>query len=604
MSIKILPPQEAQKIAAGEVVERPASVIKELIENSLDACATHITLYIEQGGKKLIRIIDNGCGMNRDDALLCIAHHATSKITSIDELAHLSTFGFRGEALSSIAAVSHMKIITRTHDVPEGLQLTIEQGTVASETIVATNVGTHISIEDLFFNVPARKKFLKSDLTEWRAIQNLVYAYALDYPAIQFTLYHNNTNVLNCAATTNLASRVEQLFDQSITQHGIEVTAQDESIATHITGLITNHQYNRFDRSYLYCFVNNRWVKNYKLTSAIIQGYQNVLQQGKFPCAIISITIDPQLVDVNVHPRKEEVQFLHPRKVESLLTETIKVHLEQHITTKLASPFPTHAMYTAPAIPTADMPTSAIPSITTPSAQQPPFRVNPPLSELPFYDASPFIPTAKERPIDLIQTPVVASEISEPHVLGQLLQTYILIETDQGLSLIDQHAAHERILYEQIGKQLKKAESISLLFPEIIQLNAADYTLIHDQLEILAQFGICAQAWGNNQILIFSTPVFVKQPVCKDIVYTLVAALHEQQEITSQQAQTAITHSLQAMMACKAAVKAHDPLTQQEMISLTKQLMQTTNRLTCPHGRPTTWTIHLSEIERKFKRIG
>lgn len=595
--IKILPLHEAQKIAAGEVVERPANVLKELLENALDAGASQVTIYIGAGGKQLIRIIDNGCGMSVEDARLCILPHATSKISSVDELDALETFGFRGEALASIAAVSKFKLVTRCADAAEAMQLTIDAGTINKEEIVAANKGTDITIEDLFFNVPARKKFLKTEKTEWHAIQQLIYAYALDYPAVQFTLYHNQQRILSCTSCDTILARAQQIFDHTITERLLPLSDTEQNQhAIKIEGVISDHQYGRYDRSHIYLFVNKRWVKNHKLAQAIIKGYQGVLQQGHYPCAIISITVPLHTVDINIHPRKEEVQFLHPRIVEDHIYALVKKRLENHIAERLQVPRVSHVAYQAqhnfapqPMMQPPTIPTITLPPIATVQLEKEPF---PEIAE----PAPMFFEQAVEQ-----QQHVSADQEQTFTIKGQLALTYIMLETHEGLMLIDQHAAHERVLYEQIGARMQQQELIRLLFPEQIRLSPEDYARAIEHLQVLQNLGIEAEGWSENQILITATPVYVKPHMLKDIILALVEALKH--TTVAEVAHKKIQHTVQAMMACKAAIKANDVLQQEEMQSLIKQLFATPNRLTCPHGRPTSWLLSVSEIERKFKRI-
>jgi DNA mismatch repair protein MutL len=326
---------EAQKIAAGEVVERPANVVKELIENAIDAGATQISVYIQDGGKKLIRVVDNGSGMGKEDARLCFEHHATSKITTVDDLSYIATFGFRGEALSSIASVSKTILITKEAFAQEGIKLELEHGNVLDETITAANQGTDILIQDLFFNVPARKKFLKSTDTELRAIQQLFSAFCFDYINISFKLYSNDVLSIHCPAAKTLHERLAQLLDINHIAHTLDCSTQAKDGSIRIKGFISNHQYTRYDRSSIYFFVNQRCVKQQKLTSALLKGYLNVLPQGRYPAACLFIEVNPEQVDINIHPRKEEVQFLHPRTVENLIQTMVRETLENNLSKQL-----------------------------------------------------------------------------------------------------------------------------------------------------------------------------------------------------------------------------------------------------------------------------
>lgn len=334
--IKRLSAHEAQKIAAGEVVERPANVVKELLENALDAGAHEIIIHLEDAGKKLIRLIDDGCGMSPEDAALSFEHHATSKIRSIDDLLTLETFGFRGEALSSISSVSNITLITKEESAQAAIKLDLEQGTIVSKEETHNKNGTDIAVRDLFFNIPARKKFLKSTETEMRNIQQLIHALSLAHLAIHFKVFSDGRLILNCPATDDLHKRMLQLWEYDFASHMIPLEIQKvENNGIILWGAISDHQYVRYDRSSLYFFVNSRWVKQQKLSSSLLKGYTNVLPPGRFPAACIFIELDNQAVDVNIHPRKEEVQFLNPRKIEQQLQEAVKYTLESHLSRQL-----------------------------------------------------------------------------------------------------------------------------------------------------------------------------------------------------------------------------------------------------------------------------
>ena len=321
--IRQLSLHEAQKIAAGEVVERPANVVKELIENAIDAGATSISIYIEAAGQQLIRIVDNGCGMSVEDAHACFGHHATSKISTVGDLMSLTTFGFRGEALSSIAAVSLVNLLTKQESDESGIFIERHANNLVAEECRPCSVGTDIIIKDIFYNVPARKKFLKKQETEWRAIVHLFNAFCLDYPSIYFKLYSENKLIHNCPATTSSLLRVGQLWDQNDAQHILSLPLYSHDGVT-ISGAVSNHQYYKYDRSYMYFFVNKRWVKNSHLVRAAVRGYANVIPADRYPVTSINIEIDTAQVDINIHPRKEEVQFLHPRRIENCITQAIK----------------------------------------------------------------------------------------------------------------------------------------------------------------------------------------------------------------------------------------------------------------------------------------
>lgn len=606
--IKQLPQHEIHKIAAGEVVERPANVIKELVENSLDAGASSITVYAEQGGKTLMRVVDDGFGMSAEDARMSIVHHATSKLTTIDDLEHISTFGFRGEALSSISAVSRMDLITRERSASEGVKLVVAEGAISREEVVACNPGTDITITDLFYTVPARKKFLKTDDTEWRNLYQLMQAFALSYPACAFTVYHNNKIVLQCRPATSLAMRMKEVCDTMITSSLLGC----ESIASQgfsIEGHITSPQVMRYDRSQIYLFVNKRWIKSSKLTHSVLKGYNNVLLPGRYPAVALFITIDTNQVDINIHPRKEEVHFLHPRRVETALESMVRERLEIYTKELMLSKNQTPSQHYHPAqsipgylkppplLSMAVQHQSESHEIPTQPAQEGFSRV---LESV--FASSSEAHTQALLPFDLHSGRGLHAAAQEEnyHVIGQLLQTYILIENDEGLVLIDQHAAHERVLYELFANRFEEVAVVPLLFPAIITLHEDEAQLLEKHSDLFAHYGIVLQRMSAQQCAVQSAPVMLKNVSYEDILRHMISIVQEEQDPTA--LETTLHHALRAQMACKAAVKAGDILTHEHMRELITSLNKAPNRFSCPHGRPTSWPITSYEIERKFKR--
>jgi len=660
--IKQLSPHEAQKIAAGEVIERPANIVKELVENSIDAGATRITIYVEDGGKQLIRVVDNGCGMDSADAQICFDRHATSKITHVAELETIDTFGFRGEALASIASVSTITLLTKEEQSLEGTCITSKPGMPMEVHSAACATGTDISIADLFFNIPARKKFLKATQTEWRAIQLLFNAFCFDYPHIHFALFSEGKQIHNCPSSTDIKNRALQLFEPVTHRHLLETSVNgDISLYT----VISDHQHYRYDRSGLYFFVNKRWVKNQHLSSALIKGYANVIPNGRYPIGIIHITVPAHEVDINIHPRKEEVKFLHPRRVEQLLQQAVKKALEDNLSKHLKkdvtfkseekmyaesmrdfNPFEFDTFLQTPAkkpfdtIPSESLPTThkasnfAKASSDESSDTQGDLYKNPhtPLAlnnlllfaEVPMQNDESFIALAtKEMEHGVkgvvskgtginINNPFNSSfsehptEITEAglngRLIGQYNNTYLLIEKEDGLFLVDQHAAHERILYELFSKRFHEVATIQLLFPQIITLSSHDIDIIVQHLDIFIQHGILVEQCASDQLIIQSLPVHLKNESMTDIIKEVISWIIESQSLDSDAFKKNINHKLQAQMACKAAVKAGDILTQEKMKQLLSDLEKTANRFSCPHGRPTGWSLSLIEIEKKFRR--
>ena len=653
MKIKQLSAQEAQKIAAGEVVERPANVVKELLENALDAGATAITIYIQEGGKKLIKVVDNGCGMSAQDAHMCIKHHATSKITSVTDLEHISTFGFRGEALSSIAAVSKLIITTKEETTLAGITLEIDQGIVQAEHIAACNTGTSITVHDLFYAVPARRKFLKSRDAEWRMILQLFFAVCLDYPQVYFKLYSEDTLIYNCPQTTDLIVRIEQLYEHALAQQVLLAQAHEPRMNTQVTLAFSDPNYTRYDRSQIFVFVNKRWVKNHKLVQAFIKGYQNMLPTGKFPAGFLFITLDSHYVDSNIHPRKEEVQFMHPKIIESLIESTVKKRLEEYTNTNLGAPgslsilpinqslskysqefspestqIITHNTYAQQQSNyqyqnlesmqenTAEYALSHLVRVAKALTTSP----SPTLEHTLEQETTPKSPldTIQElhKSVPLIQTTLNTEHLSAQHIsaqipvqpaltytlLGQALRTYIIIELPEGLTLIDQHAAHERILYEKFRTQFNNPESLVRVLPEIITLNKTDITTLADYLPLCAQYGLIITVLSDTQLAVQETPLYLKNQSLKDIVQQLISWITDTESLEQTAVQKLLQEKLHAQLSCKAAVKAGDILTSTSMHQIIHDLYSLETKLTCPHGRPTCWTLTQQELEKKFKR--
>lgn len=672
--IKILDPQEAIKIAAGEVVERPSHILKELIENSIDAGATQITIQCKKAGKDLLSIIDNGCGMSPLDAHLCFAHHATSKITTVHDLESINTYGFRGEALSSIASVAKVQLTTKTDSDKSATQLTLQNGAVIDEQLVAHPTGTTLIITHLFDTIPARKKFLKSDDTEWNGIVAIFQAFCLRYPAIQFKLFHNDNLAYNCPATTNILQRCAQLWSNELHGHLIEIEQTSKNNIT-ISGATSKSHYHRYNRNQIFTFVNNRWVKNIELSRAIIKGYQNVLPSQKYPATFLFIDIDPKLVDINIHPKKEEVKFLHPGIMQTFIQETITDALNKSISEKDINTYTTLRSSTTKEIENSfsayessmqrlmnprinlkqeenqehhfspnhrtddfiDNSNSGIKnsSMVSSSLSSQKLMLHPEEKELtldqPLPFADPFneqeqLPRQQVRIFDSTNT--IAEHVpssqnlkafssyeneemqtnqsiyeDEPHtIIGQFNKTYILIEQGGSLILVDQHAAHERIIYEQLKKNFTDVATVQLLFPHIIKLSHEDIKIIIEHTSLFSLHGITLEQFSDTEIIIQATPVSLQHKAIADIIHTTLAWIKEHQFVDKQDFFKALNESIHTQKACKTAVKAGDILNFEQMQNIVQTLFKTENRFCCPHGRPTMWNMSLKEIEKKFKR--
>lgn len=599
--IHVLPPQEALKIAAGEVIERPAHVIKELLENSIDAGATAISIYINDAGKTLIRIVDNGCGMEEEDAIACFLPHATSKISSVHELEQVSSFGFRGEALASISAISMVTLYTKQANDELGTAIDYQEGAITRKELVACAQGTDISIKDLFYNTPVRKKFLKQDETEWNALQATVHAYCLSNPSIHIKLYHNGSLMLNAPPVTECKDRALQVWDTGIASNFINLL-QDETVdditGIKITGYISRPTFWRYGRQYIYFFVNGRWVKNAELSKGLFKGYLNVLPPGRFPAAVIFVTVPPTTVDINVHPKKEEVKFTHPGVIQTNVALLVKKTLENLVTSSIGS------------------------------AQVPEKLRATPTYELPeeqFVDATPFRPW---RPFEFAQTnnnhkqfntnnfytiqtiqnntrqtqDCVTQDLTYTKIIGQLFATYIMLEKETEFVLIDQHAAHERILYEKYQKTFDSHQGTALIFPETMDIPATSMNNLVAHKNFFERQGISFDVIGASTIVIRSTPHEMTSNSLKEFIMDALTFINEYENIDRDLFGKKFQEHLHAQRACKSAIKAGDILSEQLMQKLIDDLLAIPNRFICVHGRPTMWTITKTELEKKFKR--
>ena len=601
--IKQLPPEEAQKIAAGEVIERPANVVKELIENALDAGATRITLYIEKAGKKLIRIVDDGYGMDAQDARACFKHHATSKITSVHDLHTISTFGFRGEALSSIASVSHITLTTKTVDAESATKLELSEARILSQEKASAPNGTDLAIRDILFNVPVRKKFLKTDDTEWRHILHLVHAVALSRRDVHITLYHEGKQILNCPPVTDYLARAAQLWDADLAHAMIHCSAQERGIT--IEGMISDHTTYRYDRNALYFFVNGRWIKNYTLSRALMKGYANAIPASQFPTAALMITIDPAQIDVNIHPRKEEVQFLHPRIVDDLVQMAVKVALEARLSAQLKTRVQLHStpMHSQTFAPRPTMPTFIPETTNAPrTSSYAPYNF-----DAVHEDGFPQDPVRVQTHAPIAtpepeQTLTVTKDETVHNVLGVYDKTYIMVTNENGILFVDQHAAHERVLYEQFKARFTNTAIITLMFPHTLTFSRETLDILEPYLSLLNENGIHCKRQNETTLIITATPVYLKNASFKDLIDEIISCISDHETASHEIIKKQLTEKVHAQMACAAAVKAGDELSSEQIQKLLSDLAKTENRSTCPHGRPTSWLLGHDELVKKFQR--
>lgn len=587
--IHVLPPEVANKIAAGEVVERPASVVKELVENALDAAATAIEIEIAHGGKSLIRVSDNGCGIHPQEARLSLERHATSKIQDAEDLFAIRSFGFRGEALPSIAAVSHLILTTHSEGQAEAVEIVLQGGQIVSEHQAPRACGTTVQVRDLFFNTPARKKFLKSDETERGHILDAVWLAAIGSHTVAFKVVSDRQVELDCPAASSRAERIRALFGKSFFEELIPITIQSGLIR--IEGFIGKPSLSRVNRSAQMVFINRRPVRSQALNFAIGQGYEGLLERGRFPAAILFLELDPKLVDVNVHPTKREVRLANERPLQYLVSESIyNVLRNANLFTQVRPSKEGVEGKELKPIGSAFRPGSTQAILNFVTRQEADVSQTQAADEPPARYGSALPATSPDRTIRLV------------HVLGQVKQSYIVGEDEEGLFILDQHAAHERIAYEQVlkGFSEKLPESQGLLLPVPLELRPSESELLRQEKEFLESAGFSIREFGPHAFLIEAVPPYLDEVNPAPVITDFLA---ECAENTSSRTIEEKRRGLAAQIACKQkAVRARDGLTREEMESLIHALNRTSSPFTCPHGRPTLIRLSQVDLEKQFHR--
>ena len=588
--ITLLPQQLISKIAAGEVVERPASVVKELIENALDAHATAITVDIECGGKKLIRVADNGHGISRDDLPRAVQPHATSKISSFDDLYSLATFGFRGEALASIAHVSDLSIKTRGPHAPQAYELMVHEGNAKNPVITPTAapVGTVVACKNLFARLPARQKFLKSDTAEFSHILDVCTALAFIHHNVHCMLNHNGRTVLTLPPRENFHKRIEEIIGPEIMSSLVPVSFQRENYS--LEGFISAPGKGSSKPKYQQVFINRRPVKDFLILKAIKQGMGNRIMEREVPTSIVHMMVNTQKVDVNVHPRKLEVKHQNPHEVFAFVEAA--VHRAMN-----AIPFTAQGSVLEPStILPRDF--SAFPQ--TSFKKQYSYRDFPKHTELPTRAQTLF---AQNR--DVFGTHEDQQKNAFLwHILGQIHAAYIVIENEQGLLIVDQHAAAERITFERLKHEQEQNQAVhkqALALPLCIELDPHEYIRFEEARETFDALGFETEPLGNQSINLISVPAALSIRDPGTLFKAILTSLQESERTASTDP---LIHKMLMVVACKNSVKFGDILTQEEQQALITTLEKTPNNNTCIHGRPVSYRITLNELARMFKRGG
>ena len=598
MPIRVLSEEVAAKIAAGEVVERPASVVKELVENSIDAGAREIKVEVRQGGRRLMRVMDDGMGIPAAEVELAFARHATSKIVSVEELSSIATLGFRGEALASIAAVSQLTIVTRAADEDVGTLLRLEGGRVTHQQKKGCPQGTVITVENLFYNVPARLKFLRAEATERKHIDGLIYRYGMAYPQLRFSLVNDGRPTFQSLGTGKLYDVLIKAYGLEVAQQMLEVqgpkaddpstgsghrlkpgTSNLEPIAVY--GYISSPSLHRANRSYLTFFVNGRWVQDRMLSYAVSEAYHTLLPTRRHPIVVLRLGLAPSQVDINVHPTKSEVRFLDSNAVFTAVQKAVRRTLVDQ---------------------------AAIPSMTGLPSQW------------PFGQAQDGPAADMERRRRLVEVGAQAKaagiqapsafEFPEPaklpplRVLGQIAQTYIIAEGPEGLYLIDQHTAHERVLYERLMAERAKMAiaSQALLEPLTIELPFQTGVIGGENLELLNQLGFDIEPFGGETYLVRAVPTMLAQGDIGQAIVEIVDGLAEGGAAGAGEEAVSTAEQALISLVCHSAVRAGKTLSQEEMRDLIRQLEETAMPRTCPHGRPTMIHLSAEQLAREFGR--
>ena len=636
MFIKVLDSSLANRIAAGEVVERPASAVKELCENSIDAGASSITVEITGGGMKSIRVTDNGCGMHPDDVETAFLRHATSKITSAKDLDAIYTLGFRGEALASIAAVSKVEILTATEGQSMGVRCRLEAGKVIYKEEAGSAVGTAITISQLFYNTPARMKFLKRDYTEAGYVEEVVRKLAFSHPEVSFRFLSEKKEKLFTPGDGSLEYVAYAVYGKDVQKELLEVDYQDMGIA--VSGLIGNNALYRKNRAYQTFYVNGRCIVNRSITAALEEGYKELLHGGTYPVAILKISLNPAAVDVNVHPAKLEVKFSDEAKVYQVVYWAVKSALTQKTIPKILEKDPGIEYRVDPPDYTLLRELQAKQQVKTApeaeaeqreAAQEREGAPRPPAGEAAFEPAAPRdVETALDLPQ---QAPEGEKEVSAPsgkeaeeprpastkkpqyqqtavdiggmqnyRVVGQIFETYLIVEKDREMILIDQHAAHERIVYEQLLRQREnhKIYPQVLLAPVVVTLSPTEHAFVKEHLEFFQELGFEIEDFGNHDVMVRALPQPTDSGEIPQMLTEIITnAMQGKQDVTPYDQERALYS-----VACRAAVKAGQKLSQAEMEHLAKDILESRTKATCPHGRPVSIMMDQAFLEKLFKR--
>ncbi len=623
--IQVLSKNVSDKIAAGEVVERPASVIKELLENSVDAGATSITVEIKSGGIKYMRVTDNGIGMSQDDVRLSILRHATSKISTEEDLSKIQTLGFRGEALSSIAAVSKLEIYTKSRTAETGTYMIAENGEIIDIYDAGCPDGTTVLVRELFCTVPARMKFLKKDYTEAGYIEDIVARLALSHPEISVKFINNGKEIIFTPGDNQLTSAVYAVYGKDVKDAMIEASYEESGVK--VTGLCAKASAARANRNMENFFINGRYIKSALLAHAVEEAYKNELMVKKFPACVLNIAISPEMVDINIHPTKLEAKFADEKAVYHAVYWAVKNALyKKAYVPKVTDEKPTAKEFVRPAPQVVKETFKSTPEVkrelpkidfskVTPIVHKEPVKteqekIN--FAERKIPETKPEIkieipeakPEIKEEPkveVKVEKAPEPVKEIPVFKVCGQVLSTYIIVEKDEKMLMVDQHAAHERLRYEKLLKQYKERNIVTqvLLMPEIINLTANEFSVFIENEKAINELGYTAEAYGEREIIVREIPMESGDADIEETMFEILEMFSQNRKNVSDDLASKMLYRI----ACRGAIKANATLNHAEMERLVTDVLMLDNINTCPHGRPITIELTKDFIEKQFKRI-
>ncbi len=595
--IRQLPNSVVTKIAAGEVIERPASVIKELLENSIDAGSTRLDVEVEQGGADLIRVVDDGCGIAPDDLPLAFASHATSKLTTADDLFRITTLGFRGEALASIGGVAQVTLQSRPPDQPCGAELSCHGGDLSPVRAWNGSPGTRIEVRHLFFNTPVRRKFLRTTTTEMGHLCETFTRLALAHPQLHLTLRHNGKQVYEVPATAGLLDRLGLFFGAEVRDRLYPLDV-DQGTAT-LRGYIADPAVERGNAKMQYLFVNGRWIRDRSLGHALQEAYRGLLMTGRHAVAFLFLELPPDEVDVNVHPTKSEVRFRNGHALYSLVHGAVRQRLSaENLTARLkvtstldapqAVPAPQESLpWFEPRVAPGYTPLTAPPVFPAPPSPPAPVGAPPP-------GPAPAAPPQEQA--------AVSRALAAPVKAIQLHNAYLVLETAEGMLVIDQHALHERILFEHLKRRIGNGtlEAQPLLIPEPVEVTAEQAARALEHRAALADLGLGVEAFGGNTLLVTSYPAILGNRPPQAILKAVVDHLASKDRPPTREQ---LFNDLLSLMACHAAVRAGDPLTPEEISALIAQRELANDTHHCPHGRPTALLFSRHDLDRQFRRI-